>query len=294
MSMFPGCSNNLITALICGALLFGAAPQISAASSSGTAEGFFSIYAGLSDAGGVSGADIDTDFSVARPGSGYHLFERIRFEMSAPYLYQDTASMLHASGKTYLYSQNAGAQAVGRLLSAGGVNSAISGVGAYAFEHGDNDNRTLSAAYSLFPDENFLPRLRATAQLQYFPLDRYSGPGRGEFNAGFGLVLDKWLGKWKLFSEAGYFFQGGSELYNPNGYLSFSTGIGYQLFDSLNVSLFGNGAVLPSDGSQDLMEGGFRISWMFLKKAGLECHVSRGFNEWSPEYGAGLALLSYF
>jgi len=42
------------------------------------------------------------------------------------------------------------------------------------------------------------------------------------------------------------------------------------------------------------MEGGFRINWMFLKKAGLECYVSRGINDWSPDYGAGLALLSYF
>lgn len=293
MSMFPWRFNNFISTAICGALLFGVAPQSSAAAFSGAAGGYFTIYAGLRGASGDSGGDSDNIFSLARSGVGPRGIERTRFEVPVPYLYLDTVSALHGSGKTYLHSQNAGTQTTGRLQPGGG-NSSITGGGAYAFDRGDPGNQNLSAAFSLLPEENLLPRLRATAQLQYFPLDRYSGPVSGEIHAGLGLILDKWLGKWNLFSEASYIFLGGSELYNPNGYLSYSTGIGYQLFDSLNMALFGNGAVLASDGSQDLMEGGFRISWMFLKKAGLECYASRGFNEWSPDYGAGLALLSYF
>lgn len=293
MSMFPRRLNNFNSAVLCGALLLGAAPLSAAAGGSGTAAGYFSIEAGLNPARGDSDADIDTGFSLARSGSGYRTFERIKFELSMPYSYQDNINSVLAAGKTYLHSQNAGEQAVGRLLFGGG-NSAITGGGAYAFDRGDPGNQALSSSYSIFPKENILPWLRATAQLQYFPLDRYSGPGSGEFHAGLGLILDKWLGKWNLFSEASYVFQGGSELYNPNGYLSYSTGIGYQLFDILHMALFGNGATLPSDGSQDLLEGGFRVNWMFLKKAGLECYVSKGFNDGSQDYGAGLAFLSYF
>lgn len=300
MSMFPSRLNHFSSAVLCGALLLGAAPQSAATGSFWTAEGYFSIYTGLKNASGNFDADIDTDFSLARPGPGSLTFERIKFELSMPYLYQDNINALYAAGKTYLYSQSIVAPpSSGRLQSAAGGSNAVAGGGrAYAFDHGSSQtepgNRTLAAGYRIFPEESFLPQLRATFYLQFLTADRYNGPGSGEFDAGPGLALDKWFGKWNLFAEGRYVFQGKTDQYATLEYAGYSAGIGYQIIDDLYMALFGNGATVPADDSQDIMEGGFRINWLFLKKAGLECYVSKGLNDWSPDYGAGLALLSYF
>ena len=291
MSMFPLQLNHFSSAMLCGALLLGAAPQSAAAGSSGTADGYFSIYTGLKNASGDSAADFDTDFSLARSGLGYRTFERIKFELSMPYLYQDTTGALQASGKTYLHSQNMG----GRPLSVTGDSSAVAVGGAYAFNsRSEPGNRTLSAGYKIFSEERFLPLVSTTFYLQFLTADRYNGPGSGEFDAGPGLALDKWFGKWNLFAEGRYIFQGETDQYATREYARYSAGIGYQIIDDLYMALVGNGATVPADGSQDFLEGGFRINWMFLKKAGLECYVSKGLSDWSPDYGAGLALLSYF
>jgi len=295
MSIFSSHLNNFSSAVLCGAILLGAAPQSATAGSSGSAAGYFSIYTGLKHASGDSDADFDTGFSLARSGHGYRLFERVKFELSMPYSYQDNINTVHAAGKTYLYSQSMG----GRPLSLAGDSSAVAGGSrAYAFDHGNSQsepgNRTLSTGYKIFSEERLLPQLRATFYLQFLTADRYNGPGSGEFEAGPGLALDKWFGKWNLFAEGRYVFQGETDQYATREYARYSAGIGYQIIDDLYMALVGNGATVPADDSQDFLEGGFRINWMFLKKTGLECYVSKGLSTGSQEYGAGLALLSYF
>ena len=299
MSMFPGCLNQFCSAVLCGALLLGVAPQSAALDIPVTDKGCFSIETGLENASGYCDAETHSSFTTAPYGFGYHTSERIKFELSMPYPFQDDINALHAAGKTYLYSQSIGAPSPGRFQSAaGGSNAVAGGSRAYAFDHGNSQtepgNRTLAAGYRIFPEENFLPQLRATFYLQFLTADRYNGPGSGEFDAGPGLAIDKWFGKWNLFAEGRYVFQGETDQYATQEYAEYSAGIGYQIIDDLYVALFGNGATVPADDSQDLLEGGFRINWLFLKKAGLECYVSKGLNDWSPGYGAGLALLSYF
>lgn len=295
MSMFLMRLNHFSCFVLCGALLLGVAPPSAATDSHAMDKGYFSIETGLKHASGDSDDDIDTGFSLARSGPGYRLFERIKFELSMPYSYQDNINTVHAAGKTYLYSQSMG----GRPLSVAGDSNAVAGGGrAYAFDHGNSQsepgNRTLSTGYKIFSEERLLPQVRATFYLEFLTADRYNGPGSGEFDAGPGLALDKWFGKWNLFAEGRYVFQGETDQYATLEYARYSAGIGFQIIDELYMALVGNGATVPVDGSQDFLEGGFRINWMFLKKAGMECYVSKGFNDGSQDYGAGLAFLSYF
>ena len=260
----------------------------------------FSVGTGFDFASGTYGSDTRTDFLAVPLIVDYYPTDRIDLELIIPYVYQSNSSTVYGTVMPYRRAGGfAGASAVagvqnGRFLSGpGGQSSGSSSIDPDSSQGGLGDI-TLTAGYVMVEDEGLLPRLRTTVYLKFPTADKDKGLGTGEFDAGPGLALSKWLGDWQPFLEGIYVFQGESDLYATKDYLNYNGGIGYQISDSFYGAVLAKGATAPADGSPAPFEGRLKFAWQFLTTTSLEGYFSRGFSDGSPEFGGGLAVFYSF
>jgi len=260
----------------------------------------FSVGTGFDFASGTYGSDTRTDFLAVPLIVDYYPTDRIDLELIIPYVYQSNSSTVYGTVMPYRRGGFTGATAAvagvqnGRFLSGPGSQSSGSSTIDPDSSQGGLGDITLTAGYVMVEDEGLLPRLRSTLYLKFPTADRDKGLGTGEFDAGPGLALSKWLGDWQPFLEGIYVFQGESDLYATKDYLNYNGGVGYQISDSFYGAVLAKGATAPADGSPAPFEGRIKFAWQFLSTTSLEGYFSKGFSDGSPEVGAGLAVFYSF
>lgn len=259
----------------------------------------FSVGTGFDYASGTYGTDTRTDFLAVPLIVDYYPTDRIDLELTIPYVYQSNSSTVYGTVMPYRRAGVAGASTVagvqnGRFLSGPGSQSSGSGTLDPDSSQGGLGDITLTAGYVMVEDAGLLPRLRSTLYIKFPTADRDKGLGTGEFDAGPGLALSKWLGDWQPFLEGVYVFQGESDLYATKDYLNYNGGIGYQISDSFYGAVLAKGATAPADGSPAPFEGRLKFAWQFMTTTSLEGYFSKGFSDGSPEVGGGLAVFYTF
>lgn len=138
------------------------------------------------------------------------------------------------------------------------------------------------------------PQVRPSLYIKFPTASTSDGLGTGEFDAGAGVELTKWLNDVHLFSEGQYNWQGKADGFGLNNYFSYSGGIGYQLSDTFEPMVIVKGATAPSDYSSELLEVQLRTIWSLSSSTSLDLFGSRGIADSSPEYGGGIAVIYFF
>lgn len=285
-----------------GMIFLGIFTQARAADHSPSSTERFSLGLGFEYASGTFGTETNTEFITVPLILDYRPTDRIDFELVIPYVYQSNSSTVYGAYMPYRYQlQGGSAMAMASRIASGsrghrwgsGVQSES---GSYIIDNSQSGigDISITSGYELIREGELLPQLRMTAYLKFPTADRDMGLGTGEFDAGPGVSLDKWRGDWNLFAESRYVFQGESDLYATNDYLSYTAGIGYQLNNGLYLALACKGASAPGEGSPAPFEGRIKFNWRILDKTSLEGYLSKGFTDGSPDYGASLAVFRYF
>lgn len=139
-----------------------------------------------------------------------------------------------------------------------------------------------------------VPQIRPSLFVKFPTADRSDGLGTGEFDAGVGVELTKWLGDIHLTGEGLYTWQGKADGFGLKNYFSYNGGIGYQLTENIEPMLMVKGATAPSDYSSELLELRARIIWALTGSTSLDLFGSRGIASSSPDYGGGIAVIYSF
>lgn len=146
-----------------------------------------------------------------------------------------------------------------------------------------------SGAIAFFEDTN-TPQIRPSLFVKCPTANSDNGLGTGQFDAGVGVDASKWFGHLNVNGEAFYTWQGKAKGFGLKNYLSFTTGVGYQLTENVRPILILKGATAPSTSSGELLEARARVLWSLNGTTALDLFVSRGITESSPDYGGGLAV----
>lgn len=230
--------------------------------------------------------------------------ERFDLGIELPFLYQNnnnvttdlyrsspqsTAAAVAKGGPggargTQLPQVAGGAGGAGGTTASGSADSAVSGLGDIILRMG------VIAAF----EGAAVPQVRPSLFVKIPTASTADGLGTGEFDAGLGVDMTKWLGDMHLIGEGVYTWQGRTAGFGLKNYLSYSAGLGYQLTGTIEPMLLVKGATAPSDYSSELLELRARIIWALSENTSLDLYGSRGLADSSPEYGGGVSVIYSF
>jgi len=248
-----------------------------------------SIRVGAEFASGDYGTATTTDSWYFPVIATWFPTDRIDVGVEIPYLYQSNANV--TSG----LFQNRYGSAARQLAGGGGPGGKSRQPGDAASSSADSGLGDIILRFgviALFEGE-FLPQMRPSIFVK-FPTADSDGLGTGEFDAGGGIELSKWLTDWHLLGEGLFTYQGRADGFALKNYVSFTAGVGYLWTDSLETMVLTKGATAPSEYSTDLLEVRGRIVWAITDAVALDVYGSRGLADSSPDYGGGMALVYSF
>lgn len=152
----------------------------------------------------------------------------------------------------------------------------------------------VTAGWTLLADGEGLPQVRPIFYVKAPSGDLDRGLGTGTLEAGPGLAVSKWFGKFQLFGEGAYVFQNSRSDYPGRNYLRYLGGAGIQATDRLFVSTFAKGSSSRSEGAASQAEGRLKLSFMNSRRLSWELYGAVGFTDASPDYGGGMMLFYQF
>jgi hypothetical protein len=135
-----------------------------------------------------------------------------------------------------------------------------------------------------------MPQIRPMAFVKFPTADKNASLGTGEFDEGFAVEVSKWFGKWNPFVEAGYTVQGKSAQLALKNYVTYNSGVGYQMAENFRPMLLIKGASSPAEGASSLLEVRLKLKYQATNHTGIEGYLAKGITTNSPEYGTGLAV----
>lgn len=180
--------------------------------------------------------------------------------------------------------QQLGAGGPGGAAASGTSSSAVTGLGDIILRLG---------VIALFEGKT-VPQIRPSLFIKFPTANSSDGLGTGEFDAGAGIEVTKWLGDFHLTGEGMYTWQGKADGFGLKNYFSYTGGVGYQLTEKLEPMVVVKGATAPSDYSSELLEVRARLIWTITSSTTLDLYGSRGIADSSPEYGGGIAVIYSF
>lgn len=228
---------------------------------------------------------------------------RFDIGMEIPVLYQNNANVttdLYRSGQqsstaattvakggpggSGMGLQQQGAGGPGGAATSGTSSSTVTGLGDIIMRLG---------VIALIEGES-VPQIRPSLYVKFPTANSSDGLGTGEFDAGAGVEVTKWLGDLHLTGEGMYTWQGITEGFGLKNYFSYTGGVGYQLTEQLEPMVLVKGATPPSDYSSELLEVRARLIWTISSSTSLDLYGSHGIADSSPEYGGGIAVIYSF
>lgn len=180
--------------------------------------------------------------------------------------------------------QQQGAGGPGGATSTGTSSSAVTGLG----------DIILRLGVIAHAEDKTMPQLRPSLYIKFPTASKNDGLGTGEFDAGAGIELTKWLGDYHLTGEGVYVWQGKADGFSLKNYFCYTGGIGYQLTEKLEPMVLVKGATAPSDYSGELLEVRARLIWTITSATSLDMYGSRDIADSSPDYGGGIAVIYSF
>lgn len=270
---------------------------------------FLSMGIGADYASGDFGTATTTDFISIPLIIDLYPSDRLDFEISIPFVYQNNSDNFYSSsGNGYQYhgsgmtpgvrqgkskqdnsatqssDKNPGSSFSDENTQTSPSNKSVSGLG----------DVTISAGYSCIEEGVFFPQIKLTGLLKIPTADSDEGLGSGSLDWGPGIGISKWLGKWLLFAQVRYIFCGSSDSYESEDHFTQEADIGYQFTDSFYGAISAFGATESYEDADTPLEGRLKFRWNFTQKTMLETYILKGFSDGSPDSGAGLAIFHNF
>jgi hypothetical protein len=287
---------------ICGTLIISAAFSAPAFALSTTPEKpqNASISFGAEYASGTYGTDTTTRSVYLPLIVTWSPNDRVDIGIEVPFLYQSndnvTTDLYRSSQQDSGPVAKAGPGSFGATLNqqgAGGPGGSAAAGSTDSDVYGLGDIILRFGVIALFEGVN-APRIRPSLFIKFPTADTADGLGTGEFDAGVGLELTKWLGDVHLLADGVYVWQGKADDFALHDYFSYTGGVGYQLTENIEPMLLVKGATAPSDYSSDLLEVRARLIWDLDRATSLDLFGSRGIADSSPDYGGGIAVIYAF
>jgi hypothetical protein len=261
---------------------------LSSASIASAADSLLSVGVGIEFANGKYGTGTSTESLTLPLTIRAYPTDRLDLELIVPYIYQSSGATTAAGMFRFRNGRSSSGTGNGN-----GKSQGFAGIDSSGSQSGIGD-LTLKAGYAMMDEGKYYPRLRPVVSLQFPTGDDDKGLGTGEFAAGGGMEISKWLGDWYLYGEGIYNFQGRSAELALMDYLGYEAGVGCQLTDRLRSTLLVIGATPPSAFSSAIAEVRAKVNYRLTGRAGLEGYVGAGISNASPDFGAGASLFYDF
>ncbi|PKN16580.1 MAG: hypothetical protein CVU66_00425 [Deltaproteobacteria bacterium HGW-Deltaproteobacteria-23] len=226
--------------------------------------------------------------------------DRFDIGIEVPFLYQSNANVTTDLYRTSQQSATTvakggpsvssgaflkqGSGGPGGESASGSSDSAVSGLGDIILRLG---------VIAIFEGTK-VPEIRPSLFIKLPTANTSDGLGTGEFDAGAGVAVTKWLGDVHLTSEGQYIWQGKADGFGLKNYFGYTGGLGYQLTENIEPMVIVRGATAPSDYSSELLEVRARVIWSLTRSTAIDLFGSRGIADSSPDYGGGIALIYSF
>ncbi len=255
----------------------------------------YSVSQGLEFSTGKYGTDTRTDTIFAPLTIMASPTDRLGLSLEIPYIYQSNGNVVSSVA-------TGGMQATRTVMQSttgmGGMSGSGSGISSSSSSTNQSESGlgdiTLRVGYVLVPEHDSMPQIRPMAFVKFPTADKNASLGTGEFDEGFAVEVSKWLGKWNPFAEAGYTVQGKSSLLALKNYMTYNSGVGYQIAENFRPILLIKGATSPADGASGLLEVRLKLKYQATNHTGIEGYLAKGITTSSPEYGTGLSVFYDF
>jgi len=235
----------------------------------------FAVGVGVQYATGDYGTDVTTD-SVQIPLTiDYFPTDRISFELTIPYLYQNNSNTLFSGGMRFPFERRQGMR-----RTSFSTNDSVSGIGDSPF----------TAKYLLKKESKTFPGLIPLLYLKFPTGDKDKALGTGEIDIGGGLGIFKSFGPWSTSAEGRYIFQGSNEDFGLKDFATLEGDIGYQATEKFFPSLSLWWSSAPADEASDLMEAKLKGNYLIAQNVHLEGYLAKGLTSNAEDFGAGLNL----
>ena len=252
----------------------------------------YSISQGLEFSSGKYGTDTRTDTIYVHFIAVVSPTDRLGLSLEIPFVYQSNGNVVTSIARGGMQGSKA------MMLPTSGMMGSSSGASSGMTSSSANTNQsqsglgdiTLRAGYVLVPEKDSMPQVRPTAFVKFPAADKNRSLGTGEFDEGFAVEISKWFGDWNPFAEAGYTIQGKSAQLPLNNYVTYNTGVGYQVAENFRPILLLKGATSPADGASGLLEVRLKLKYQATNHTGIDGYAAKGLTTNSPDYGTGLAV----
>ena len=267
------------------------------------------VFAGIGFevASGNYGTDTTTESIFIPFTLAVYPTDRLGFSLEIPYLYQSSSAVnstvfMGPGGQISGMRKDVAAMTGSTTGGGNGAGSGSGGSGAVSSANpsasdqsqGGLGDITLKGGYVVVPEGDLVPRIRPYLFVKFPTADRDQALGTGEFDEGFAVEFSKFMGRWYCLAEAGYTFQGKSDLLALKNYLNYNAGAGYVLGEKFLPMLMVKGSSPPVEGASDLLEMRLKLKYLATERTGIEGYVAKGIARNSPDYGSGLAILYEF
>lgn len=272
------------------------------------ADPLFSVGTGVEYAKGDFGTDTTTDFISIPLIIDLYPSPKTDIEITASYIHQSDSSKFYGSSMPFRNQYMGGTRSARSAENASGLKGNGSGQGNISGSNtqtSDYDSETkksvsglgdtnISAGYVIIVETDRFPQIKPSLFLKIPTADKNKGLGTGEFDAGPGLGISKWIGDWNISAEGKYVFCGSSELYSVKDYMNYIISAGYGFSDNFFCGISGNGATALTDEGTDPFEARLKINLKFNNGTGIESYVAKGLTDGSPDYAASITIFQDF
>ncbi|MHB8772343.1 MAG: transporter [Syntrophales bacterium] len=278
--------GNTVGAVLCLAMIVYASP-VPARDGGLRLDGAASaaVGAGLEVSHGDYGAGADATLVTVPLSFFWCPADKIDINIEVPLL-----SLSSKAGSGVVVTSSGGA---GRGRGANRSGGTAGGGATTVRESGVGDIN-MTAGWTLLQEGEQTPRVRPTFYLKVPSGDLDRGLGTGTLEAGPGISVSKWMGRFQLFGEGAYIFQNSKSDYPGRNYVSYLGGAGIQTTDRLFVSVQARGSSARSDGAEAQAEGRLQVNFMQSRRISWEIYGAAGFTNASPDFGGGMAMLYQF
>ncbi len=241
---------------------------------------------------GDYGTSITTDAVTTKLILGWYPTDRLDLSLEIPYLYQSnstTTSFGMGRFKTATMQPGGPGRGPGpkrmgssHFANTFDVTQSQSGIG----------DLILKGGYIVLPEKGTAPEVRPEVYVKFPTADEHKGLGTGEYDAGFGLTLNKWINNWNGYFEGLYNYIGKSSDFQLKDYFSYELGVGYQVTDRLLPALAVKGTTSPGVGSPPFFQLREKVLYNITGRLGVDGYIGEGFTDGTPDFALG-AELSY-
>lgn len=251
----------------------------------------YSVGQGFEFSSGKYGTNTRTDTIYAPLTVMVSPTNRLGLSLEIPFVYQSNGNVVSSIARGGMQgSKTTMLPAVGMSgMSGSGSGMSSSSASTNQSESGLGDI-TLKVGYILLPEKDSMPQIRPMAFVKFPTADKNKSLGTGEFDEGFAVEVSKWLGSWNPFAEVGYTVQGKSAQLALKNYMTYNTGVGYQIAESFRPTLLIKGTTPPAEGASSLLEVRLKLKYQATSHTGIDGYVARGLTTNSPDYGTGLSI----